>query len=41
MVDTVKPEDRMNSADVIAAFKELLACENRVQDPIDDIQLIF
>jgi hypothetical protein len=30
MVDTVKPEDRMNSEQVITALKQLLACENRV-----------
>jgi hypothetical protein len=30
MVDTVKPEDIMNSTEIIKAFKELLACENRV-----------
>jgi hypothetical protein len=41
MPETVKPEDRMDSKSIIDAFKLLLATENRVQDPIDDIQLIF
>jgi len=37
MPETIKPEDRMDSKSIIAAFKLLLATENRVQDPIDDI----
>ena len=37
----VKPEDRMDSNMIINAYKSLLSCENRIADPIDDIQLIF
>ena len=39
--DTVKPEDRMDHTAIINAFKGLLAAENRLQDPLDEIQLIF
>lgn len=41
MVDTVRPEDRLKHNEVIDHLKGLAQCENRVQDPIDDIQLIF
>jgi len=41
MVDTVRPEDRLKASEVIEHLKGLAQCENRVQDPIDDIQAIF
>ena len=41
MPEMVKPEDRMDSNMIINAYKSLLSCENRIADPIDDIQLIF
>lgn len=41
MPDMVKAEDKMDSAMIIKAYKDLLSCENRIQDPIDDIQMIF
>ena len=41
LVDTVRPEDRLTHGEVIEHLKGLAQCENRVQDPIDDIQLIF
>ena len=31
----------MDSAGTVMYLKELLACESRVSDPLDDIQLIF
>ena len=39
--DTVAPEDRVTHEQVIKYLKDLVTCENRVDDPIDDIQLIF
>jgi hypothetical protein len=41
LVDTVNPKDRLNAAQSIAYMKELLACEDRVADPSDDIATIF
>jgi hypothetical protein len=41
MPEMVKAEDKMDSAMIIKAYKDLLSCENRIQDPIDDIQMIF
>lgn len=41
ILDTVRPQDRLTHEEVINYLKGLLQCENRVQDPIDDIQVIF
>ena len=41
LVDTVRPQDRLDAQQVITYLKDLLQCEGRVQDPIDDIQAIF
>lgn len=35
--DTVHAKDKMDSTKIIQAFKGLLACENRLQDPLDEI----
>jgi hypothetical protein len=37
----VAQKDRMDAKGTIFYLKELLACESRVNDPLDDIQLIF
>jgi Ca2+-binding EF-hand superfamily protein len=38
---TVAPNDRMDAKGTVFYLKELLACESRVSDPLDDIQMIF
>jgi len=37
----VRPQDRCTSKEIVKYLQELVDCENRVQEPIDEIQAIF
>ena len=41
LIDTVRPEDRINPDQLIGYLKGLMKVENDVKDPLDDIKVIF
>ena len=39
--DLVKKEHRLNESGVIKYLQDLITCSDKLQDPLDDIQVIF